>query len=45
MGIVLVAVIACIFQGQSLDLPAMVGMALIIAGVLVMNLFSTATGH
>jgi small multidrug resistance pump len=45
VGIVLVAVIACIFQGQSLDLPAMVGMALIIAGVLVMNLFSTATGH
>jgi len=45
VGIVLVAVIAFIFQGQSLDLPAMVGMTLIIAGVLVMNLFSTATVH
>lgn len=45
VGIVLVAVIAWIFQGQRLDLPAMIGMGLIIAGVLVMNLFSTTAGH
>lgn len=45
VGIVLVAVIAWIFQGQRLDLPAMIGMGLIIVGVLVMNLFSTTTGH
>jgi len=45
VGIVLVAVIAWIFQGQRLDLPAMIGMGLIIIGVLVMNLFSTTTGH
>ena len=45
VGIVLVAVIAWIFQGQRLDLPAMIGMGLIIIGVLVTNLFSTTTGH
>lgn len=45
VGIVLVAVIAWIFQGQRLDLPAMIGMGLIISGVLVMNLFSTTAGH
>lgn len=45
VGIVLVALIAWIFQGQRLDLPAMIGMGLIIVGVLVMNLFSTTTGH
>lgn len=45
VGIVLVALIAWIFQGQKLDLPAMIGMSLIIAGVLVMNLFSTTAGH
>jgi len=45
VGIMLVAVIAWIFQGQRPDLPAMIGMGLIIVGVLVMNLFSTTTGH
>lgn len=45
IGIVLVAGIAWIFQGQRLDAAAMAGMGLIIAGVLVMNLFSTAGSH
>ena len=39
-GIVLVALIAWLVYGQTLDLPAIAGMALIIAGVLVLNLFS-----
>ncbi|MBF4687482.1 QacE family quaternary ammonium compound efflux SMR transporter, partial [Cronobacter sakazakii] len=34
-----------IFLGQKLDLPAMLGMGLIIAGVLVINLFSHAVSH
>ena len=42
VGIVLIAAVAWIAQGQKLDLPAMLGMALIIAGVGVMNLFSRA---
>lgn len=42
IGIVLIAIVAWVFQGQKLDVPAMIGMALIIAGILVMNLFSKA---
>jgi len=42
---VLIASAAWLFQGQKLDAPAMIGMALIISGVIVMNLFSRATPH
>ena len=45
VGIVLIAAIAWAFQGQKLDLPAILGMAMIIAGVLVLNLFSGAAAH
>jgi len=41
-GIVLIAIVAWVFQGQKLDAPAMAGMGLIIVGILVMNLFSRA---
>lgn len=44
-GIVLIASVAAVFQGQKLDTPAMIGMALIICGVVVMNVFSKAGGH
>lgn len=40
VGIVLVATIAWLFQGQKLDTAALLGMGLILAGVLVLNLFS-----
>lgn len=39
-GIILVSLIAWLFQGQRLDAPAVIGMVLIIAGVAIMNLFS-----
>jgi small multidrug resistance pump len=39
-GIVLVSMIAWILFGQKLDVPAIIGIALIIAGVGVINLFS-----
>ena len=45
VGIVLIASVAWIFQGQKLDAPAMLGMGLIIAGVVVMNLFSKVAAH
>jgi small multidrug resistance pump len=45
VGIVLIAAIAWIFQGQKLDAAAIAGMALIIAGVVVMNVFSKAAAH
>lgn len=45
VGIVLISLAAWALQGQRLDLPAIVGMALIVSGVLVMNLFSKASAH
>lgn len=45
LGIVLIAIISWILYGQKLDLPALLGMGLIISGVLVINLFSKTGGH
>ena len=45
VGIVLVAIIGWLVYGQKLDFPAIVGMALIIAGILVLNLFSKMSPH
>lgn len=44
-GIVLISIIAFLLYGQRLDGAALVGMGLIIAGVAVINLFSTSAGH
>lgn len=41
-GIVLIGLVGWIFLRQQLDLPALIGMGLIIAGVLVVNLFSNS---
>lgn len=40
LGIVLVSLIGLFVFGQRLDAPALIGMGLIVAGVLVMNVFS-----
>ena len=45
VGIVLISTAAWAFQGQKLDAAAVIGMGLIIAGVIVMNVFSNASGH
>lgn len=45
MGIVLVSIAAVFVYQQKLDWPAMIGMGLIIAGVLVINLLSKASVH
>jgi small multidrug resistance pump len=45
LGIVLVSVVAYFLYKQVLDWPAIIGMGLIIAGVVVMNLFSKTTSH
>ena len=45
VGVVLIVAVAWIFQGQRLDAPALVGIGLIVAGVMVMNLFSKAAAH
>jgi small multidrug resistance pump len=45
VGIVLITAVAWVFQGQRLDMPALAGIALIVAGVVVMNMFSETTTH
>ena len=44
-GIVLISLIAWLFYGQALDLAAIIGMILIVAGVFVLNVFSRTVPH
>ena len=44
-GIVLISLIGYFRFKQSLDLPAILGIALIVAGVIVINLFSKSAVH
>lgn len=44
LGIVLISIVGWVVYKQALDLPAVIGMSLIIAGVIVINAFSRA-GH
>jgi small multidrug resistance pump len=44
-GIVLVAAAGWVLFGQKLDLAATVGMAMIVAGVLIINLLSKSVSH
>ncbi|BBP85803.1 MULTISPECIES: DMT family transporter [unclassified Pseudomonas] len=45
LGIVLVSIAAVFLYQQKLDIPAMLGMGLIVSGVMVIQLFSSSTGH
>lgn len=44
-GVALISLIAWVFLGQRLDLQAMIGIALIVAGVVVLNLSSGTVPH
>jgi small multidrug resistance pump len=44
-GIVLIAVIGWLVLKQPLDVPALIGIGLILAGVVVINLFSSSVRH
>ncbi|GKW10650.1 EmrE family multidrug efflux SMR transporter [Pectobacterium sp. IFB5596] len=44
-GIVLISLLGWLVSGQKLDLPAILGMGLICAGVLVINIFSKVAPH
>ncbi|KLT69756.1 MULTISPECIES: DMT family transporter [Flavobacterium] len=44
-GIVLTAIISVILFKQSLDLPAIIGILLIVSGVVIMNVFSKSATH
>ena len=45
MGIVLISVLGWLIYKQTLDTPAMIGLAFIIAGVIIINVFSKSVGH
>ena len=45
VGVALIAVIGWAFLGQKLDLPAIIGLILIVAGVVVIKLFSKTDSH
>jgi small multidrug resistance pump len=45
VGVALIALVGWLIYGQTLDMPAFVGIALIVTGVLVLNLFSKALPH
>ncbi|NCT99055.1 MAG: QacE family quaternary ammonium compound efflux SMR transporter [Comamonadaceae bacterium] len=45
VGIVLISLLGWLVHRQTLDLPALLGMGLIMAGVLVINLFSKSAAH
>ncbi len=45
IGIVFISVFGWILFNQALDIPAMIGIALIVAGVAVINLLSSSASH
>ncbi|WP_163850237.1 DMT family transporter [Pseudooceanicola aestuarii] len=45
LGVVLIAVIGRVAFGQRLDLPAILGLAMIVAGIAVIQLFSKTATH
>ena len=45
LGIVLIAAIGYAIFGQKLDLPAIIGMTLIVLGIVVIQLFSKSANH
>ncbi len=45
MGIVLISVLGWLVFRQTLDTPAVIGLAFIIAGVIIINVFSKTVGH
>ena len=45
LGIVLITLVAWLMHGQRIDLPGLLGMGLIVAGVVVLNVFSKTSVH
>lgn len=45
LGILLISALSWLWYGQKLDLPAVVGLAFILGGVLIVNLFSKTISH
>jgi small multidrug resistance pump len=45
VGVAAVTLLGLVLFGQRLDLPAVIGITLIVAGVVVLNVFSGSVGH
>ncbi len=45
VGVALITLVGWLIYGQTLDMPAFVGIALIVSGVVVLNLFSRTLPH
>ena len=45
VGVALIAIVGWVLFDQKLDAAAIIGMGLIVAGVVVMQVFSKASGH
>jgi small multidrug resistance pump len=45
LGVILITLVGLVWFGQKLDMPAVVGLALIVAGVAIINLFSKTVAH
>jgi len=45
MGIVLITAVSWIWYRQSLDVPALIGISLILLGVVIVNTFSSSLTH
>jgi small multidrug resistance pump len=45
LGVVLISIIGLVLFKQKLDLPAVVGLVMIVGGVVVINLFSKSVTH
>ena len=45
LGVVLITLVVWLAYGQRIDLPGIIGMGLIVSGVVVLNLFSSASVH
>ncbi|WP_367867988.1 multidrug efflux SMR transporter [Pedobacter sp. WC2423] len=44
-GIIIVTTIGAVFYKQKPDMPAIIGIGLIISGIIVINIFSRNSGH
>jgi small multidrug resistance pump len=45
LGVILITLVGLVWFGQRLDLPAIIGLTLIVAGVVTINLFSQSVVH
>lgn len=45
LGIMLIAIIGFVVFGQKLDLPALLGIACILTGIVIINVFSSSGHH